>query len=429
MLNRKILYFYEYASEIRGRCLGHARLVVSGHMLKVTLAFSLPEWEKKPCKLYVIAENAEGNTAAAELGEIMPCDIMTVYHIDVDENKLKGMRIGELIHLCLFVKESDNRYIKAVTGIFDITNKSLGMLLNESFRGTEMFRGSEYGNDIPAAERNTMGEPYAAAEKSRATEQIPVSGQNAAAERNPVAGQISVSGQNVAAEQTLMPEKNRTEEPNTPADRNTSVQERIGNQERQEAGAAFGRPVASETGSALCECGGKWENDKITDRGGSKRETSGALCECGRNGGKWENDGLVDRSGGAWRSERTPDTRCMKDHVARLMATRPEYQPFSSGRISYSVRIGIGDILHLSEFEPGLKDNSFLLHGFYRYKHILLASGMIRGQMNYYVLVPGVKTEREQRIADMYGFHEFMSLDGQTVRQGNFGYYSWLLAW
>ena len=314
MINRKVLYFYEYASEIRGRCLGHARLLVCGHVLKITLAFSLPEWEKKNCDLYLVAENNQGKTMALLLGEIMPCDIMTVYNLDVKEEKLEGMPLCSIVHVGLMVRECKDRYIKAVSGIFDITGRSLDLLLDEKMRKCDVKEETE-----PKQEKD---EPQ----------------------------------------------------------QSESVQEECEKDDLEEK-----------------NCVPRWD-------------------EC---------DEKVPMNTGRDMSEKEVTT--LKSHVERLMSLRPEYRPFGAGKITYSVRIGIGDVIGLSEHEPGLKDNSFLLHGFYKYKHILLASSMVRGHMNYYILVPGVKIEREQRIADMYGFHEFVSLDGQTVKSGTFGYYSWLL--
>lgn len=351
MINRKVLYFYEYASEIRGKCLGHARIMVCGTLLKLTLAFSLPEWEKKPCKLYFIAESGQGHVSAIELGEIMPCGIMTVYNLDLEENRLNGMKIGEIIHVCLFVKESENRYIKAVMGVFDVTGKSLNAILGE---------GSGNANQQPADCGKT-------------------------AEMADYGKSLETDG----CEKTV--------------------------------GSAGGEKP-SET-----EKSKKTEDILNYGRTGYEEET---VIKEGKAGRQGENAGFNERENENYRRDfgRERQAASVKGHVERLMATRPEYRPFNSGRISCSVRIGIGDVLKLSEVEPGLKDNSFLLHGFYRYKHILLAGAMFRGQISYYVLVPGVKVEREQKVADMYGFHNFITLDGQAPRNGNFGYYSWQLS-
>jgi hypothetical protein len=111
----------------------------------------------------------------------------------------------------------------------------------------------------------------------------------------------------------------------------------------------------------------------------------------------------------------------------RMLELRAEYNPFTTGKIKKAVKISLSDILLLSDNDPGLKENSFLLHSFYKYKHILLAAGNIFGQKCYYILSPGLKTGKEQRLADMYGFHNFISLDGQPAGPGAFGYYSWIL--
>lgn len=347
MINRKVLYFYEYASEIRGRCLGHARLLVCGHVLKITLAFSLPEWEKKNCELYLVAENNQGKTVALLLGEIMPCDIMTVYNLDVKEEKLEGMSICSIIHVGLMVRECKDRYIKAVSGIFDITSRSLDMLLDEQGREYDVKEETE-----PKKEKNEPQKTEPVQEECEKYE----------------------SGE----KQCEQPEFSRQREP----------------EPYQQSG--LGRQYEPQS-----------------------RESETCASQ------RYECNEKVPMNTGRDMSEKEVIT--LKSHVEKLMALRPEYKPFGAGRISYSVRIGIGDVIGLSEHEPGLKDNSFLLHGFYKYKHILLASSMVRGHMNYYILVPGVKVEREQRVADMYGFHEFISLDGQTAKTGTFGYYSWLL--
>ncbi|MGN0165822.1 MAG: DUF6128 domain-containing protein [Lachnospiraceae bacterium] len=332
MINRKILYFYEYASEVRGRCLGHAKVMVCGQKLKLTLAFSLPRWEKINCKLYFAAENNEGEVVVTELGEIMPCDIMTVYHLDVPEERLGGMLFTKIIHICLFLRKNEEHYLKAVSGIFDITSKSLDSLLD-------------------VQKKREYQEKKCRENKCEETEYQEIKGK-----------------------------ENECEE--------TEFKERKCQEVKCEE---------TEFKERKCQ-----ENKSL------ENESQESVCQ------KTE--------------YKNTEVRSIKEFVGQLMATRPEYRPFSSGKISYAVRIGVGDVMNLSILESGLKDNSFLLHGFYRYKHILLASSRIRGQINFYILVPGVKSEREQRLADMYGFHDFISLDGQPAKPGSFGYYSWMLS-
>lgn len=109
-----------------------------------------------------------------------------------------------------------------------------------------------------------------------------------------------------------------------------------------------------------------------------------------------------------------------------LIRQRVRYNPFTSGKIVECVKLTLQDVILMGDMDNGLKDNSFLFHGYYMYKHILLGKIRVMGQEYYSLLVPGVKNEREIRMADAYGFHGFISLDGQPGGT-RFGYYQWLL--
>ena len=56
--------------------------------------------------------------------------------------------------------------------------------------------------------------------------------------------------------------------------------------------------------------------------------------------------------------------------------------------------------------------NSFLLHGYYQYKHLML--GRMTDEENAYLLgVPGRRTPRESCSAGMFGFHYFLPVQEQ----------------
>lgn len=69
-----------------------------------------------------------------------------------------------------------------------------------------------------------------------------------------------------------------------------------------------------------------------------------------------------------------------------------------------------------------LVHNSFLLHGYYNYKHLILGKKEKDGEIVYYLGVPGTFHEREKRVAVMFGFEAF---DGkrEPAENGDFGYY------
>lgn len=73
------------------------------------------------------------------------------------------------------------------------------------------------------------------------------------------------------------------------------------------------------------------------------------------------------------------------------------------------------------EYQP-MVNNSFLLHGFYNYKHIILGRDDSGREERFYIGVPGVYYDREKQVAVMFGFESFES-ETEPAENGSFGYY------
>lgn len=58
--------------------------------------------------------------------------------------------------------------------------------------------------------------------------------------------------------------------------------------------------------------------------------------------------------------------------------------------------------------------NSFLLHGYYHYRHLILGRVSRGGKKEYILGVRGKKEKRESFSAGLFGFERFLSLDGDT---------------
>ena len=67
-------------------------------------------------------------------------------------------------------------------------------------------------------------------------------------------------------------------------------------------------------------------------------------------------------------------------------------------------------------------NNSFLLHGYYNYHHLLLARVERKGEACYYIGVPGNFYEKEKQVAIMFGFESFECAE-EPAQAGDFGYY------
>ena len=104
----------------------------------------------------------------------------------------------------------------------------------------------------------------------------------------------------------------------------------------------------------------------------------------------------------------------------QLCAIYPVVHPFRDGRAYLSIEPR--DFVVLQERYQPMVQNSFLLHGFYHYRHLLLGRHQQGKNVQYYLGVPGVFYEKEKAAALFYGFESF---EGEVTpsKEGSFGYY------
>jgi len=102
---------------------------------------------------------------------------------------------------------------------------------------------------------------------------------------------------------------------------------------------------------------------------------------------------------------------CKKYEVIHPFGNKEEY-------LSLSPR----DFIIFPEKYQHLVNNSFLLHGYYNYRHVILGKKEEGGKNIYYLGVPGVYYEREKMVAIMFGFEGFECGEKRAI-DGGFGYY------
>lgn len=85
------------------------------------------------------------------------------------------------------------------------------------------------------------------------------------------------------------------------------------------------------------------------------------------------------------------------------------------------IKITPHDLSYLPKRYWNLCNNSFLLHGYYNYKYLLLCEKNLEKGKRYAIGVPGLFHQKEQMIARMFGFTEF---EGSKQNDSmNFGYW------
>ncbi|MCM1224764.1 MAG: DUF6128 domain-containing protein [Lachnospiraceae bacterium] len=112
-----------------------------------------------------------------------------------------------------------------------------------------------------------------------------------------------------------------------------------------------------------------------------------------------------------------PEYHLKEDKWEQILDTYDNIHPYGDDRVY--VKLEPKDFVILQSKYQHLVNNSFLLHGFYNYRYVILGKEQDGG---YYLGVPGVFYEREKMVALMFGFEAFECPSG-NVKAGEFGYY------
>ena len=159
------------------------------------------------------------------------------------------------------------------------------------------------------------------------------------------------------------------------------------------------------------------QRERVQEQGRQAREQTEKVAET-----VVTNEKMV--SGSEARSSKktaTEHTLHMKDTKwEQLSSIYPHIHPFRDAREFLSV--GPEDFVVLRERCYQMTHNSFLLHGYYNYRHLLLMRQEASGEVKYYIGVPGNFYEREKQVARMFGFESFEGTR-EPAWEGDFGYY------
>lgn len=105
-----------------------------------------------------------------------------------------------------------------------------------------------------------------------------------------------------------------------------------------------------------------------------------------------------------------------------MLKTFPYMYPFEDDEIDACVRIEPQDIEKLPIDNWLLANNSFLLKGYFGYRHLIFIK-IGRDQPRYMIGVPGINHNRENYLANMFGFRLFKPIKNTSEVKGEFGYW------
>lgn len=112
------------------------------------------------------------------------------------------------------------------------------------------------------------------------------------------------------------------------------------------------------------------------------------------------------------------------DAFEKMITEYPKLPIYGATELFNCVRIHPKDIGKLDMRNWKLGVNSFLTHGFYTYQYLLL--GKMRfddGSEHAIIGVPGVFSNREKYLANMFGFEQFIPVKKTGIKTGEFGYW------
>lgn len=198
----------------------------------------------------------------------------------------------------------------------------------------------------------------------------------------------------------------------------------------------------------ICAEKGNEKPEKTTEAGimeaakTSAEETETGTVSEGKTAGK-ENENTVEAESGGEASEemeRTPQmlhaqeaTACpasacphrnqtpmgLEQKWQALSRRCPHFRPFADGEMADCIQITPRELSFIRQENCRMGNNSFLMHGFCNYRHLLFAK---RRDGGYILGIPGIFENQELFMANMFGFPEFKEAASRR-QHGRFGYW------
>jgi len=106
-----------------------------------------------------------------------------------------------------------------------------------------------------------------------------------------------------------------------------------------------------------------------------------------------------------------------------ILENYPVMTPFSGDEDTLCVRLELKDLRQLPRQFWYLGNNSFLLHGFFNYRYLILGMTQEYGVKKWFIGIPGVFQNPERVMAALFGFPEFRIEKPAPINTGEFGYW------
>lgn len=181
----------------------------------------------------------------------------------------------------------------------------------------------------------------------------------------------------------------------------------------------------SKEASANSDAGEEITGRELTDEASIMKDS---VNECSTNdgliSGKSANDSLVNEEA----ANDSPSDTWVKETRHNAFETIYENQSiidvFDDDYYYDCIEVTPEQIRRLPVSDEVIVNNSFLLHGFYNFRHILFGKVMENERhTSYFIGVPGMYCNRERFMASMFGFNNFKKSHRSDYSNPYFGYW------
>ncbi len=122
----------------------------------------------------------------------------------------------------------------------------------------------------------------------------------------------------------------------------------------------------------------------------------------------------------AYTEEKTDDYMQICEN---MVDSYPKLPLYPDSEFIECVKIVPHDIGKLAMGNWKLGANSFVSHGYYHYRYLMLGKVKIKNEEIYVIGVPGVFNNKERYVANAFGFTTFIPVKKTNILTGNFGYW------
>ena len=399
---RFIAYFYEYINGKKQRNAGFAKVELRNGMWRILFRLTTDVLPEPPVQVYGFVRE-RGYLLGFALGTMQNgCEVAEEWAYRAEApigfgkyrlEDLSGIWIQSAQNRCFITVWDDDpidmeRFVLELPENNDVKERTEQRSEAEREVRQEEVQRSEAERSVKQeevqrseAERSVKQEKAQSKEAERSVEQEEVQRSEAEAER-------SVEQEQVQRSEAEREVRQEGEVPGDEAEREVK-QEEVQEERRYEAEQTIQK---EGEGSLVLQSADVEEDErekcdmqKNSPAVDSSVSESGSDCDFGT--GKPERDEAE--------SERLAET---------LFRERQGFEPFEDQEIGDCVMIMPCDILRLQQAGWQAGRSSFLQHGYYQYRHLLLG----RSKNGAYVLgVPGIRSRQEQYMAHMFGYEQF----------------------